>query len=193
MTVLSLHHIEHAVIQTTGALTDSLQAKGLDNKQIERLTRRYLEFLVNRYRYLDFRGMGMADRVALRLPLTEMYMPLTARIELPAGETWARELRIEDFVSKWTVALEQAVLSTSEEALRNAGVEKAALLESVAHNPGVRRRASNPLLLTILALMKRQGHALPERRVELYEKYVATLLRHWNLARSLDGRSGRES
>ena len=99
---------------------------------------------------------------------------------------------IEDFVCKWTVALEQAVWAKARKALQNAEAEKAALLDSVAHNPGVRRLASNPLLLTILALMKRQGVALPERRVELYEKYVATLLRHWNLARGLDGRSGRD-
>ena len=39
-------------------------------------------------------------------------------------------------------------------------------------NPGVRRLAANPLLLTILALMKRQGVTLPERRVELYDQYV---------------------
>ncbi len=52
-------------------------------------------------------------------------------------------------------------------------------------NPGVRRLAANPLLLTILALMKRQGVTLPERRVELYQKYVETLLKHWNLARGL--------
>ena len=44
-----------------------------------------------------------------------------------------------------------------------------------AHNPGVRRLAANPLLLTILALMKRQGVTLPERRVELYDQYVTTL------------------
>ena len=59
-------------------------------------------------------------------------------------------------------------------------------------NPGVRQLAANPLLLTILALMKRQGITLPERRVELYQKYVETLLKHWNLARGLDRRSGRD-
>ncbi len=49
----------------------------------------------------------------------------------------------------------------------------------------MRSLAANPLLLTILALMKRQGVALPERRVELYQKYVETLLRTWNLVRGL--------
>ena len=56
----------------------------------------------------------------------------------------------------------------------------------------MRQLAANPLLLTILALMKRQGVSLPERRAQLYETYVRTLLRTWNLARQLDGRPSRE-
>ncbi|MBK8618569.1 MAG: hypothetical protein IPN96_15965 [Anaerolineales bacterium] len=48
---------------------------------------------------------------------------------------------------------------------------------------------STPLLLTILALMKRQGVSLPERRVQLYDQYVNTLLSTWNRARSLNGRA----
>jgi formylglycine-generating enzyme required for sulfatase activity len=39
--------------------------------------------------------------------------------------------------------------------------------------------------LTILALMKRQGVTLPDRRVELYDQYVRTLLSSWNRARGL--------
>lgn len=57
-------------------------------------TERYLAHLVDRYRYLDFRGMGVSDRLPLRLPLVEMYVPLKARIELPEGETWARKLSL---------------------------------------------------------------------------------------------------
>jgi hypothetical protein len=37
--------------------------------------------------------------------------------------------------------------------------------------------------------MKRQGVILPERRVELYDQYVRTLLSSWNRARGLDGRA----
>ncbi|MCI0731525.1 MAG: SUMF1/EgtB/PvdO family nonheme iron enzyme [Chloroflexi bacterium] len=342
-------------------------------------TGRYLAHLVQRYRYLDFKGMGVSDRIPLRLPLAEMYVPLKARIELPEGETWARELKlagrpvspeeaeaigrrlsepqpvvellrqhdgliilgdpgagkttflkylamrlalgegealglgtrlpvlfplsayantlakqdvplhrfiadyyrnlgsdlpvgamldealeqggalllldgldevkdqglrhlvvervitfftfhqqqgnkfiltsrivgykevrrtaeglaectlvdfddaeIERFVEQWTGALERTAQGDTAVAAADAAREREELLAAVQHNPGVRRLAANPLLLTILALMKRQGVMLPERRVELYEQYVKTLLKHWNLARGLDRPPARD-
>jgi formylglycine-generating enzyme required for sulfatase activity len=340
-------------------------------------TDRYLAHLVERYQYLDFRGMGITDRVALKLPLLQMYVPLRARREMPRGETWARELKvagraageaeqeamgerlsaplpivgllketpglivlgdpgagkttflkllalaqatgrgdalgleprlplllplsayanalaqgdcpldrfidryhrergldlpvadllgqalerggalllldgldevqdparrrlvvdrvldffafhraagnrfvltsrlvgypevrprveglaectlvdlddteIEAFIEKWTAAIEAALRGAGEVAAFEARRERDELLDAVRHNPGVRALAANPLLLTILALMKRQGVALPERRVELYDNYVQTLLHGWNLARGLAGRGG---
>jgi len=365
--------------EVAATLMPALSHGALDGKHLEVVTRGYLAFLLNRFRYLEFRGMGMADRVALQLPLTEMYVPLRARMEAPRGETWARELmlagrktseeeaaaigqrlsepqpltdllashdgliilgdpgagkttflkyltlrlaagegemvglgkrlpilaplsayanaladgevafqdflgdyyrtqnvplqvgalleaalnegralvmldgldevqkvedrtlvldrvaaffafhrqagnkflltsrivgyrdvrfvveglrectlvdfgdeEIADFVGKWTLALEKAARGDDAHAEQVAAREKAELLEATRRNPGIRRLASNPLLLTILALMKRQGVTLPDRRVELYDTYVETLLRHWNLARGLDGRSGRD-
>ncbi len=100
--------------------------------------------------------------------------------------------QIEDFVGKWTTALERAARGQTGNAMMEAKREREELLSAIHRNPGVRALAVNPLLLTILALMKRQDIALPERRVELYQKYVETLLKHWNLARSLAGRVGRE-
>jgi formylglycine-generating enzyme required for sulfatase activity len=102
------------------------------------------------------------------------------------------EEEIETFVEKWTRALETAAGGETVVAVEEAETEQRELLAAVRRNPGVRALAANPLLLTILALMKRQGVTLPERRVELYDQYVETLLRHWNLARSLAGRGGRE-
>ncbi|HEX7182163.1 MAG TPA: SUMF1/EgtB/PvdO family nonheme iron enzyme [Thermoanaerobaculia bacterium] len=96
---------------------------------------------------------------------------------------------IKEFVERWTTALENAAGGKTAHSARLALSEREELLAAVQGNPGVRSLASNPLLLTILALMKRQGVSLPERRVELYQKYVETLLKHWNLARSLAGRS----
>jgi formylglycine-generating enzyme required for sulfatase activity len=340
---------------------------------LRRATEQYLSHLVDRYRYLDFRGMGVSDRIPLGLPLTDMYVPLKARIELPEGETWARELEvagrklsdaevesigrrvseplpvldllkerdgliilgdpgagkttflkyltlhlalgkgeslgletrlpfllplsayanalaeqdvpldrfiaryyqdrgvdlpvgpmleealaqggalllldgldevkdlakrhlvvnrvidfftmqrkrgnkfiltsrivgykevrppvmeglaectlvdfeekeIELFIKKWTDAIERAARGKTPVASQEAEQERTELMAAVQRNPGVRRLASNPLLLTILGLMKRQGITLPERRVELYENYVETLLKNWNLARGL--------
>ena len=48
--------------------------------ELQEATKEYLKHVVDRYRYLDFRGMGVTDRVPLRLPLIEMYVPLKARI-----------------------------------------------------------------------------------------------------------------
>jgi len=70
--------------------------------------------------------------------------------------------------------------------------ERRELLEAVHRNPGVRSLAANPLLLTILVVMKRQGVTLPERRASLYQTYVETLLQSWNLVRSLAGRSSSD-
>ena len=89
------------------------------------------------------------------------------------------------FIQKWSLAIEQAAQGPSPVAVQVADRERDELVAAMKHNPGVRRLAANPLLLTVLALMKRQGVRLPERRVELYEQYVDILLRHWSLARSL--------
>ncbi len=59
-------------------------------------------------------------------------------------------------------------------------------LQAIVHNPSVERLAANPLLLTILALIKHTGVTLPEQRVKLYELYLQTLIESWNRARSLD-------
>jgi formylglycine-generating enzyme required for sulfatase activity len=341
---------------------------------LETATRRYLEYLLTRHRYLEFRGMGVDDKVPLKMPLLDLYVPLKARQEMPDGETWERHLRlagravgeeeqiavarrlgepvaaldllheadglivlgdpgsgkstflkflalalaagqgrglgladrlpvlvplsayaaalaggdlrlddfiaeyfrnsvgdlplgrlveralaekralvlldgldevadgglrrttvdrvvdfyclhrqgnkfvltsrivgyrevrpaadglaectlvdfedeeIGEFVGRWTAALERQAHGATDVAAADAAREQRELLEAVATNPGVRRLAANPLLLTILALMKRQGVTLPDRRVQLYHKYVEVFLSSWNRARGLAGR-----
>lgn len=92
---------------------------------------------------------------------------------------------IAEFVGKWTQALERQAEGDTATAVADAERERQELLAAIGRNQSVRRLAANPLLLTILALMKRQGVTLPERRVELYNKYVETLLSSWNRARGL--------
>ncbi len=79
---------------------------------------------------------------------------------------------IEAFVGTWTRAIEKTARGETRIAEGDAQREREELLDAVRRNPGVRGLAANPLLLTILALMKRQGIVLPDRRVELYAKYV---------------------
>ncbi len=95
---------------------------------------------------------------------------------------------IEQFAAKWCAAFEKSTLGDTLEARASAEVERKSLLEAIDANPGVANLASNPLLLTILALIKRQGVTLPNRRVELYELYLKTLISAWSKARALDKR-----
>ena len=95
---------------------------------------------------------------------------------------------IEEFAAKWCLAFEKSTLGDAPEAQAAAEVERRELLAAIDANPGVARLASNPLLLTILALIKRQGVSLPNRRVELYELYLKTLITAWSKARALDKR-----
>lgn len=96
---------------------------------------------------------------------------------------------IEEFIKYWTTALEKQAQGNTAVARSDAEIDRRELLDSIQQNPGVRQLASTPLLLTILALMKRQGVSLPERRVQLYDQYVNTMLSTWNRARSLSGRA----
>ena len=93
---------------------------------------------------------------------------------------------IKDFAAKWCLAFERSTLGDTPEARSAAETERQSLLEAIEANPGVSRLAANPLLLTILALIKRQGVTLPNRRVELYELYLKTLISAWGKARALD-------
>ena len=378
-TIIGTGNIQTIIDRVVVNLTEQIAPRHLTPGELRTVTSAYLERLIDRYRYLDFKGMGVTDRVALQLPLLEMYVPLRARRELPAVETDARQLRlagrqvseeeahamgqrltdpvnvvellreqsgvivlgdpgagkttflkylalllalgegeriglagylpvliplsayanrlaggdialqaflgdyytglgiplrvrdlldaflaegrtlllmdgldevqaatqrmtlvkhfeeffahhrrngnkfvlssrivgyreirptapgliectlvdfddeeIATFVHKWSHAVERAVQGDNSTAQRQAKREGEELLAAIARNPGVGQLAANPLLLTILALMKRQGVSLPERRAQLYDTYVKTLLRTWNLARQLDGRPSRQ-
>lgn len=94
---------------------------------------------------------------------------------------------IARFVQRFTWAVEVVVAGGATQAARiRADTEYKSLLKSIIHHEGIRRLAGNPLLLTILVLIKRQEVELPSQRVELYEFYLDTLLRTWNKARALD-------
>jgi NACHT domain/HEAT repeats len=93
---------------------------------------------------------------------------------------------IETFVRRWAHAFEKWAANgvESPEMLRKAHTLETDLMVDVESNDCVRRLAANPLMLTMLALLRRQVGRLPHRRVQLYESYIGTLLENWVEARS---------
>ncbi|MCP4694964.1 MAG: NACHT domain-containing protein, partial [Desulfobacterales bacterium] len=69
---------------------------------------------------------------------------------------------IEIFVHQWSLAYETWVQGReTPTAVQHAKFEEEAFLEDVRSNPSVERLAANPLLLTMLALLRRQVGKLP--------------------------------
>ncbi|WP_146195888.1 tetratricopeptide repeat protein, partial [Nostoc commune] len=96
-------------------------------------------------------------------------------------------IQVERFLYRWCRTVEKAQQpDASEEQWLKKGTEQAQdILLAIQGNPGVERLTANPLLLTILALIHRNGDQLPNRRVKLYELAVQTLTEDWQLSKKL--------
>ncbi len=100
--------------------------------------------------------------------------------------------QIRQFLTTWCPAVEryqarslqgmQEELTSQQEqrAQQEGDSQRDRLLEALQQNPGIRRLAVNPLMLTILALIQKSGRRLPHRRIELYQTVTLTLLNNWN-------------
>ena len=66
----------------------------LPPESLREATAAYLSYLTDRHYYLSLKGMGVSDRVPLKLKLLDLYVPLKARMELPEGDTWKRDLSL---------------------------------------------------------------------------------------------------
>ncbi|MDX2031732.1 MAG: HEAT repeat domain-containing protein, partial [Blastocatellia bacterium] len=95
--------------------------------------------------------------------------------------------QIENFLNRWCTAVERflSLEANEQEIARAAKREIDGILKAVDENPGVKRLAVNPLLLTILALIHRNGARLPNRRVELYRLAAESLLGDWQINRGI--------
>jgi hypothetical protein len=83
--------------------------------------------------------------------------------------------QIQEFLQRWHAAI------ADESGAAVSGERAERLWLAVRASPGVRKLASNPLLLTIIALANWRGTRLPTRRVELYQIACETLLENWPL------------
>ncbi len=80
--------------------------------------------------------------------------------------------KIDEFIDHW---YDSRFELASERQRRKESLRKA-----LKDQPRIQRLARNPLLLTIIALISRQYRKLPQKRHELYEKAVETLLSTWD-------------
>lgn len=89
------------------------------------------------------------------------------------------------FAHNWWGAYLRQLRGDTPTAREEATREAERLTAAIFRDPGVESLATNPLLLTILALIHYSGKELPQKRVELYELYVKTLITSWSRRRTL--------
>lgn len=89
---------------------------------------------------------------------------------------------VRRFAQQWSLAFEMTGKNEAE-ARPPAAQRAKELIKDIFATPEVRSLASNPLMVTILALIHHQNVRLPERRVKLYELCVQALAETWNKIR----------
>jgi hypothetical protein len=101
---------------------------------------------------------------------------------LPAGESGFAHFTVSAFgdseITRFLERWYKAIASTGQ--LTDPGRQNArTLARGISQNPSVRRLATNPLLVTLIALIYWREVKLPRRRIELYRAAAATLLEKW--------------
>jgi HEAT repeat protein len=95
--------------------------------------------------------------------------------------------QMQRFLNRWCAATEDAQTPDLPQQQRRevAKREVDSLMKAIKTAPGVRRLATNPLLLRTLALIHRTGAQLPQKRIELYKLAADTLARTWRTAQGV--------
>lgn len=94
------------------------------------------------------------------------------------------------FALSWYTAVVTEREGDTPTARDKAAAAAADLVRAVHADTRIKALASNPLLLTVLAMVQQRGAALPQRRVELYEECCELLLGYWDQMRG--GEAARE-
>ncbi|HSN77223.1 MAG TPA: SUMF1/EgtB/PvdO family nonheme iron enzyme, partial [Anaerolineae bacterium] len=91
---------------------------------------------------------------------------------------------IERFVQSWCLAVAASEAQSAQQSVRLIADQKAQdLLRNILANAKIKELASNPLLLTIIALVNERRTKLPERRSELYDECTEVLLGYFEQAK----------
>ncbi|HSN77226.1 MAG TPA: SUMF1/EgtB/PvdO family nonheme iron enzyme [Anaerolineae bacterium] len=97
---------------------------------------------------------------------------------------------IERFVQSWCLAEAAFEAQSAQQSVRLIADQKAHyLLKNILTNAKIKELASNPLLLTIIALVNGPRSKLPERRSELYKECTDVLLGYFEQAKP--GKEGK--
>ncbi|HRF48815.1 MAG TPA: HEAT repeat domain-containing protein [Anaerolineales bacterium] len=129
---------------------------------------------------------GLGNRVLLT---SRIYGYSAARLSTDLPHVTVLDFRREE-IAHFARQLNQALaewefrdLAPAQRAQR-AKEEERQLLAEVQSNPAVERLAANPLMLSMLALLRRKVGRLPQRRIRLYAQYLEALIERWEAARS---------
>lgn len=97
---------------------------------------------------------------------------------------------IKDFAHGWYAAVTVDRLGDTPDARKEAEQRAEDLVRAVHADPRVERLATNPLLLSVLAMVHQRDVVLPQRRAELYEECIEMLLGYWDQVKG--GEAARE-
>ncbi len=90
---------------------------------------------------------------------------------------------VEHFCDTWVLAVQRALYPEADAAeVLERGEQQAAALKAAIYDPArprVRELASNPLLVTILALVFHRRGSLPQHRADLYQLALDILVQGW--------------
>ena len=85
--------------------------------------------------------------------------------------------QIQEFIHKWYLLTELKYQSKDDSGIKSEAREKADdLIKRVLNKAPLSTMATNPLLLTMISTVHRNGNALPGRRVELYREICQVML-----------------
>lgn len=92
---------------------------------------------------------------------------------------------IREFLFSWYCWYEREINRRNENFRAEAQRDLDKMMDVITDDKNILSLATNPLMLTILALIEHEGGELPRNRADLYEKCLIMLAGSWNKIRSM--------